>query len=181
MTEIVLGLGSNRTYENHSSLELLQGAVFELNKILKKTIFSSVYKTKAMYVENQDDFLNMTLLGYVPETYSAHNLLEQIHKIEASLGRDRSKEVRFGPRSIDIDIELFGKLQINDEDLEIPHPRLKERAFVLIPLLEILPRNAELLSKEKIGELEAKIALFPKDEIKKVSDAKDFFPTDFFS
>ena len=51
----------------------------------------------------------------------------------------------------------------------------------LIPLLEILPRNAELLSKEKIGELEAKIALFPKDEIKKVSDAKDFFPTDFFS
>lgn len=70
------------------------------------------------------------------------------------LGRDRPNEVRFGPRRIDIDILLFGDETVREEDLEIPHPRLMERAFALVPLTEIAPdivvggvRAAEALAK----------------------------------
>ena len=71
-------------------------------------------------------------------------LLNLTQKIEAEYGRDRRHEIRFGPRSLDIDIELFADVRIRTESLEIPHPRLCERAFVLIPMLEILPFCADI-------------------------------------
>ena len=61
-----------------------------------------------MYVENQSDFYNMVMLGTLSDEYTPHKLLEYIHRVESLLGRNRAKEIRFGPRSIDIDIEFFG-------------------------------------------------------------------------
>ena len=90
-----------------SPMEILKNACFELNSILANSIFSSVYKTKAMYVENQDDFYNMVAYGFVADDLNAFDLLEKIHTIENKYGRNREKEIRFGPRSLDIDIELF--------------------------------------------------------------------------
>lgn len=138
MKAVALGLGSNKKFSGLRPEEILGGAVFELSKILRGVEISSVYRTKAMYVLDQDDFYNMALAGFLDEGISARDLLEKIHEIEASFGRDREKEIRFGPRPLDIDIEFFGNQKISEPDLQIPHPRLKERAFVLIPLLEVL-------------------------------------------
>lgn len=94
-----------------------------------------------MYLTDQDDFYNMAVCGFYEG--DAFSLLQEIHRTEAMLGRDRSREVRNGPRSIDIDIELFGKEEISTPDLTVPHERIGERAFVLKPLLEILNENAD--------------------------------------
>jgi 2-amino-4-hydroxy-6-hydroxymethyldihydropteridine diphosphokinase len=67
-------------------------------------------------------------------------LLRELNKIEASLGRNRTREIRYGPRTIDLDILLYGRLQIATVDLEIPHRLMLKRAFVLLPLAEIAPR-----------------------------------------
>ncbi len=123
-------------------------------------MFSSVYRTRAMYVTDQEDFYNAAALGYVSDQTDAFDFLKKINQIEAKYGRDRSKEVRFGPRSLDIDIELFGDERINTSDLQIPHIRMEERAFVLIPSIEILTNSADELIREKyincLAELERK-------------------------
>uniref|UniRef100_UPI00388FFE0C 2-amino-4-hydroxy-6- hydroxymethyldihydropteridine diphosphokinase n=1 Tax=Treponema sp. TaxID=166 RepID=UPI00388FFE0C len=110
---------------------------------------SSVYRTKPMYVENQPDFYNMAVSG--DTELSPHDLLSKIHEIEAKFGRNRDYEIRNGERSLDIDIELYGNEEIHFIDkenqmnnLEIPHPRISERAFVLIPLLEVFPKDADI-------------------------------------
>lgn len=138
MTPVALGLGSNKKFSDFRPEEILGGAIFELSKILCGIEISSVYRTKAMYVVDQEDFYNMALAGLLDDETSARALLEKIHEIEEAFGRERENEIRFGPRSLDIDIELFGSQKILEPDLQIPHPRLKERAFVLIPLSEVL-------------------------------------------
>lgn len=143
---VVLGLGSNRTLtlDDGSVLEpveILGRACDKLEQILAELQVSSVYRTKAMYVTDQDDFYNMAVAGWY--TGSAEGLLDKTQAIEALYGRDRSKEFRNGPRSLDIDIELFGTQSISTDRLEIPHPRLTERRFILEPMLEILNQNSD--------------------------------------
>ena len=75
----------------------------------------------------------------VRTSLSPHALLRELNKIEARLGRNRTREIRYGPRTIDLDILLYGKLQIATPDLEIPHRLMLKRAFVLVPLAEIAP------------------------------------------
>ena len=116
--------------------------------VLESMICSSIYITKAQIVTDQDDFYNMVVKGFVPDSMTPYELLEIIHSIEAEGGRNRSKEIRFGPRSLDIDIEEFGDITISDEKLQIPHPRIQERAFVLIPALEILNESADSLLRK---------------------------------
>lgn len=151
MIPVALGLGSNKRFSDLCPEEILGGAVFELSKILHGIEISSVYRTKAMYVVDQEDFYNMALVGLLDEGIVARALLEKIHEIEAAFGREREKEIRFGPRSLDIDIEFFGRQRILEPDLQIPHPRLKERAFVLTPLLEVLDslENKEAARQKK--------------------------------
>ena len=127
-----------------TSVELLERACTQLKRVLTSCVFSSVYRTKAMYVTGQNDFYNMAVRGFTGESVTPHSLLDTVHRIEALCGRDREREMRFGPRPLDIDIELFGKTSVNDSTLQIPHPRMHERAFVLIPLLEILSDSADV-------------------------------------
>lgn len=147
MTEVVLGLGSNRSFEGKSPVELLAKACAALTDILHEPVFSCVYRTGAMYVTDQDDFYNMAVLG----TFEGNEreLLDAIHCVENTWGRDRSKEFRNGPRPLDIDIELFGDKNVREGDLVIPHERLKERAFVLKPMVEILRFSADDSNKER--------------------------------
>ena len=108
---------------------------------------SRIYETEPVGYKEQGRFLNMVVK--LETEIEPFKLLEQIHKIEASLKRIR--EIRWGPRTIDIDILLYGGLQINTPELTIPHARMYERAFVLIPLKEIL--GVEEISECNIDSL----------------------------
>ena len=200
MTPVALGLGSNKKFSCLFPEEILGGAIFELSKILHNIEISSVYRTKAMYVVDQEDFYNMALVGLLDDGICARALLEKIHEIEAAFGRDREKELRFGPRSLDIDIEFFGRQKILEPDLQIPHPRLKERAFVLAPLLEVLNSLESKEAAVKItsthatvwnaDNIKGEIFCFGRDEIsdalfslgekdggvEKIIRAQDFLP-----
>ena len=172
----VLGLGSNKSFASLDSLHLLAKACDFLEPLLSDFRFSSVYRTKPMYVTDQSDFYNMAVSGQTE--LSAHELLSKIHEIEAKFGRDRKSEIRNGPRSIDIDIELFGNEEIHFSDssdsmknLEIPHPRLSERAFVLIPLLEVLPPDADI---QKRDFMEKSLAQIGNQGAEKLLDSGDF-------
>ncbi len=100
------------------------------------TARSSVYRTPPWGKLDQPDFLNMAAL--VETTLPARALLALCLEVERGLGRERSE--RWGPRLIDIDVLTYGEATIDEQDLKVPHPRLAERAFVLVPLAEIAPR-----------------------------------------
>lgn len=162
MKKVILGLGSNRNYNGLTSLQILSKACASLSEILSFITLSSVYISKPMYYENQDNFYNMALSGFLDDDILPEVLLEKIHLIEKEFGRNREKEIRNGPRSLDIDIEYIEGLSLNTENLKIPHPKIKERAFVLVPVLEILDKTAD----EKLME---EFSLY----LQNLPDAKD--------
>ena len=96
---------------------------------------SSLYSTAPVGYEDQPDFLNA--VAVVETVLSPRKLLSLCAKIEDILGRKRT--IRWGPRVIDIDILLYDNINMQDNDLIIPHPRMMERAFVLVPLADIAP------------------------------------------
>lgn len=149
ISKVVFSLGSNQG----NSVDLLQSAVTALADTpdLIPVDLSSVYVTKPVgAVIEQPDFLNMVL---VAETViEPAILLERAHAIEAGLGRTR--DVVGGPRTLDIDLIMVGKRTVDTDDMTLPHPRAHERAFVLVPWLEVDP-DAELAGHGKIADLVA--------------------------
>ncbi|OZI10344.1 2-amino-4-hydroxy-6-hydroxymethyldihydropteridine diphosphokinase [Bacillaceae bacterium SAS-127] len=113
----------------------LQAALTSLQNDEYITIeeISSIYETDPVGYTDQANFLNMAIKICTP--LSAEELLDKCLSIEAQLGRVR--EIKWGPRTIDLDILLYNQDNIESEKLIVPHPRMHERAFVLIPLLEI--------------------------------------------
>ncbi|MBS7539338.1 2-amino-4-hydroxy-6-hydroxymethyldihydropteridine diphosphokinase [Ancylobacter lacus] len=104
---------------------------------LKIVARSSLYETPPWGPVPQGPYLNMVVA--VETELSARELLHMVLGVEHAFGRDRTKEVRFGPRTIDIDILVYGEDVVAEPDLEIPHPRMMERAFALVPLAELAP------------------------------------------
>ena len=133
-----MGLGSNRTWKKMDSLAILQKAVIELGQILAETRCASFYETEPVPKSDQNNFINTAVTGFFAG--SPEELLFRIQETEAEFGRDRSMETRWGERSLDIDILLFGSLVFSSVNLVIPHPRLEERRFALEPLLELMPQ-----------------------------------------
>lgn len=128
---VYLSLGSNLA-DRKSNLEAVRSALPPEVVILEA---SSFYETEPWGYVDQPDFLNQILLA---ETQlSAADLLAYVKDLEVEIGREPS--FRFGPRLVDIDIIFYGDQIIQQPDLEIPHPRFRERAFVLVPLAEISP------------------------------------------
>jgi 2-amino-4-hydroxy-6-hydroxymethyldihydropteridine diphosphokinase len=101
---------------------------------------SSDYRTPPWGVEDQPSFVNLCLI--VTTELSPHALLERAQSVERELGRDRAEERRWGPRTIDIDLLAYDDLVVDEPDLTLPHPRVFERAFVLVPLAEIAPNRS---------------------------------------
>lgn len=131
---VFLGLGSNlgdRRENLLAALRLLDG-----NEDVRVAEVSSVYETKPWGVTEQPDFLNMVAL--VHTSLGPRGMLAVCREVEEELGRVRGK--RWGPRVIDVDILLMDDLELEEEDLIIPHPRMLERDFVMVPLLELRPR-----------------------------------------
>jgi 2-amino-4-hydroxy-6-hydroxymethyldihydropteridine diphosphokinase len=101
---------------------------------------SSDYRTPPWGVENQPPFINCAIA--VETILTPHALLARAHAIEAVFGRNRASEVRWGPRTLDIDLIDYDNRTLSSPDLTLPHPRALERAFVLLPLAEIVPDRA---------------------------------------
>jgi 2-amino-4-hydroxy-6-hydroxymethyldihydropteridine diphosphokinase len=98
---------------------------------------SSDYRTPPWGVINQPPFVNAVIA--VVTSLGPHELLARAQECERALGRDRTREGRWGPRTVDIDLLAYDDVALNDADLTLPHPRLFERGFVLVPLAEITP------------------------------------------
>ncbi len=130
-----LSLGSNlgdREQHLYDALDLLQG------EQIRVTGKSSIYETEPRDVPDQPWFLNLAVACEKPKF--PLQFLQRLQRIERELGRTRgAATLRRGPRTIDIDILLFGSVTIHTPQLVIPHPRMLERRFVLEPLLEIAP------------------------------------------
>ncbi len=98
---------------------------------------SRFYRTPAWGREDQPDFINAVVL--IDTTLSARALLDQLLAVEAGFGRHRVDGERWGPRTLDLDLLLYGDAVVDEPGLRVPHPHLHERAFALVPLLDVLP------------------------------------------
>ena len=127
MTKAVLSLGSNLG----DRLALLQQAILDVagQPRLTPVAVSGVYETDPVGGPDQPYFLNAVLV--IDTTLTPRELLELAHAVEASADRERS--VRWGPRTLDVDIIAMGDDVVDETDLQVPHPRAAERAFVLVP------------------------------------------------
>jgi 2-amino-4-hydroxy-6-hydroxymethyldihydropteridine diphosphokinase len=112
---------------------------------------SSLHETKAWGPVAQGDYLNAACV--IETGLTPVELLAELHMIERAHGRDRAREVRFGPRSLDLDILLFEGVVLEESALAIPHPRLHERLFVLRPLAEIAPNLVHPVLRKTVREL----------------------------
>jgi 2-amino-4-hydroxy-6-hydroxymethyldihydropteridine diphosphokinase len=114
---------------------------------------SANYLTPPWGVVDQPEFINMCLA--VDTALSPRALLERMRSVETTLGRDREAETRWGPRPIDIDLLAYDDMVMNDPELTLPHPRMFERAFVLVPLAEIAPDR--VIGRTKVRDALAKL------------------------
>jgi 2-amino-4-hydroxy-6-hydroxymethyldihydropteridine diphosphokinase len=147
---VFIGLGSN-VGDRAANLRAAANLISKnIGKIAKS---SHIYETQPWGKTDQEPFLNQVVMANT--TLDPRGLLEKISKIERELGRERRQknEEKWGPRIIDIDILFYGKRVVRDKGLEIPHPELHKRAFVLVPLLEIAPDLEHPLLKKQIDEL----------------------------
>lgn len=128
---VYFGLGSNLGERDRN----LQTALDALAGVVRLTAVSSVYDTAPLLITDQPRFHNAVCAGYTSLAPLA--LLHALKGLEETLGRIQG--IRFGPRLIDIDLLFYDQLVLETPELTLPHPRLKERAFVLAPLAEIAP------------------------------------------
>lgn len=151
MTEALLALGGNVG----NSRAILDRAVALLcdDKEVRLTARSSDYLTPPWGFKYQPPFVNLCIA--VETTLAPRALLDRAQAVERQLGRDRAQEKRNGPRTADIDILVYDGLVMTERDLTLPHPRLFERAFVLLPLAEIAADR--VICGRRIGEAAAAI------------------------
>jgi len=145
MPKIYIGFGSNLGNKKNNIKSAI-GLLKEKCKILKA---SNLYRTEPLYLKNQDWFLNAAaecLTDLEPE-----DLLDFLKSVEKKIGR--VKTIKHGPRIIDLDILFYGDKIINEKDFIVPHPKLHERLFVLVPLNELCSEFIHPVFKKSVKEL----------------------------
>ena len=146
--KVVIALGSNIGDTNSH----LHHAIDELGKSIHIVAVSSFYKTAPVGGPAQDDFLNAVLVA--ESDMDPLDILVAMQEIETLAGRTR--DIHWGPRTLDLDLIAYGDEVIQEPHLELPHPRAHERSFVLQPWLEIDP-EAVIVGKGAIKDLLAKL------------------------
>lgn len=144
---VYVGIGSNLGKRKENCLEAI--SLLEESPFISVTKRSSLFETEPVGYEDQPPFINCVI--EIETTLDPRRLLRVCQEVEDILGRER--EIRWGPRIIDIDILLYNNLVINEQDLRIPHPHMHERGFALIPLSEIAPDVIHPVKKKKIKDL----------------------------
>jgi 2-amino-4-hydroxy-6-hydroxymethyldihydropteridine diphosphokinase len=147
---VYLGLGSNLGNRARNIYEALR----RLRSHVRLDRVSSLYETEPVGLTDQPWFLNLVCSGQT--ALPAESLLVAVKGIERDMGRKEG--IRFGPRVIDIDILFYDDLVMETERLQIPHPRLHERGFVLIPLMELAPDLVHPVLNSDVRELVQKAA-----------------------
>ena len=135
-------------------MAMLQGAIDAIADTPELTVLavSSVYETDPVGGPEQPDFLNAVVLA--ESSQSPRTLLERAQAVEQAF--DRTREVHWGPRTLDIDIVAVGELMVQEPDLVVPHPLAAERAFVLVPWCDVDP-EATVPGAGQVGELVARL------------------------
>jgi 2-amino-4-hydroxy-6-hydroxymethyldihydropteridine diphosphokinase len=137
MADVLLGLGGN-IGDVRATLDRAVAAFCDGTDVRLRAQ-SSDYATPPWGVVDQPPFVNRCIA--VDSSLTPRALLDRALTVERNLGRDRSREQRWGPRAIDIDLLAYDDVAIEEPGLTLPHPRLFERAFVLVPLAEIVPHR----------------------------------------
>lgn len=130
--EVYLGLGSNLGDRHTLLLKAIERLVQRVGRLV---LCSSLIESEPMGFQSPNTFLNAVALFRT--TLSPRELLEITQSIEKELGRTAKSTTGYEDRTIDIDILLYGNEQVNEPDLQIPHPRMQERPFVMKPLAEV--------------------------------------------
>lgn len=157
-----IGLGSNLPSSSGTPAETLAAAVLKIAEHGEVGARSSLYRTNPLGFAAQPRFVNAVVelrTGLDPRA-----LIKKLLDIEKQFGRNRSQGIPNGPRTLDLDILLMDDLKICEPGLELPHPRLTERAFVLIPLGEIAPRLPIPGQRKMVAELVEELRGRSEDE-----------------
>jgi len=145
MVESLIALGTNLGDREGN----LRRAVKAIGGLGRVSCASSVFETEPMYLDSQGWFLNCVIC--LESDLAPRALLDALHAIEAEMGRERG--VRYGPRAVDLDILFYGDEVVSEEGLEIPHPRIAERLFVLAPLSEVRPGLVHPVLGKTVSEM----------------------------
>lgn len=138
MRTAYIGLGANLASFAGPPEDTLPAALLRLADLGKIVGRSSLYETDPVGFAHQPQFVNAVVA--LQTELNPRALLGKLLEIEKEFGRDRAMGIPNGPRTLDLDILLVDDLKISEPGLELPHPRLAERAFALVPLSEIAPR-----------------------------------------
>ena len=137
MADVLIALGGNVGDVRATFVKAIANVCGMAQAVLKAR--SSDYATPPWGEEQQDRFVNACI--EIETSLDPHALLFTLQKIEKKFGRDRAHERRWGPRTLDLDLIAYDDVSIDKPELTLPHPRLFERAFVLVPLAEIAPHR----------------------------------------
>src|SRR5579859_3402402 len=151
METAYIALGANIPSSAGSPRETLEAALLRLGELGQVSSRSSLYETAPVGYANQPAFLNAA--AALQTTLDPESLLDRLLAIERSFGRDRSHGIPNGPRTLDLDILLYGGRVLSTPALQIPHPRMTERAFVLVPLAEIAPHLIHPVFHRSVSQL----------------------------
>ena len=133
--KVVIALGSNLPNGNQEPHVMIEAGVAELAKIIEITDLSTIIESEPVGGPEQPNYQNAVAIG--ESNLDPHDLLRAMHKIEAKFGRVR--DVRWGPRTLDLDLIVAGDVVMDTDEIVLPHPRAHERGFVLQPWNEIDP------------------------------------------
>lgn len=151
MTIAYIALGANLSGPAGPPDATLAAAVKQMARLGKVVACSSLYSTTPVGYTDQPRFLNAAVS--IETSLDPRDLLFALLGIEREFGRDRASAIVNGPRTLDLDILLYGNSLVSESGLEIPHPRMAEREFVLAPLAEIAPEARDPRSRKKVKEL----------------------------
>lgn len=164
VVQAFVGLGSNLDEPQQQVVS----ALVALNAVQQTKLIcrSPCYRTAPLGAESQPDYINA--VAQLTTTLDAHALLDELLSIEARHGRVRTAE-RWGPRTLDLDLLVFGDACIDDAHLTVPHPGIAERRFVLVPLVRIAP-DLRIPGLASIAEM---LETCPEDRIEMLDEIAD--------